>query len=317
MNKIALLAMLVPVFIAGCTAQIPGLTQITPTIVAGAGLTITEYSADQTQVYSNSTDRIMMTVDNLGGASVTDDKSLVMLIGSALSLSDTTGMYWRNPLETVYKHFGKTMTPADPVRDIPASTKSFSWTLTSPSLAAGQSQNYIFIGRTYYDYQTNVGGTVWIYSQAESDAARAAKRSLNKAAFSGTSGPVALIVKTSPDPVVLATGETTFTMTIKISNVGGGTLYRTGGVAYTSGAEDTTLITDELNKVSVSVTAPGFTIPSTCTGEQELVGGKDLTLTCDVTVITPPTTFEGFPITVTATYGYFSERTTSVTVTGR
>jgi len=242
---------------------------------------------------------------------------LVMLIGSALSLSDTTGMYWRNSAESIYKHFGKTMTPADPVRDIPASTKSFSWSLTSPTLAAGQSQNYIFIGRVYYDYQTNVGGIVWVYSQAESDAARAANRALNKATFSGTSGPVALTVKASPDPVILSPGETTFTMTIKVSNVGGGTLYRSGGVVYASGSESTTLTTDELNRVSISITAPGFTVPATCTGEQELVGGKDLTLTCDMTVNTPPTTFEGFPITVTATYGYFSERTTSVTVTGR
>jgi hypothetical protein len=56
---------------------------------------------------------------------------------------------------------------------------------------------------------------------------------------------------------------------------------------------------------------------SGCTGEQELVAGKDITLSCDVTITSPPTTFQGYPITVTATYGYNAERTATVTVSGR
>jgi len=321
MNKSILFATIAVLLVAGCTAggvQWP-FQQITTTAVGGAGMVITDFSVDPTSVYSNSNARIMMTVSNKGGAAVPDTNSLVYLTGSAISLSDTTGTYWHDTTgtESIYKHFGKTMNPEDPVRGTPADEKTISWSLTAPNVTKGTTRNDIFIGRVYYDYQTTVTGTVWVYSQSESDASRAAGRTLNKASLSSTSGPVALTAKTSPDPIVLATGENSFTITIKVSNVGSGALYRTGAVTYTAGSEDITLTTDELNKISIAINAPGMTVGSGCTGEQELVAGKDITLSCDVTIASPPTTFQGYPITITATYGYNVERTATVMVSGR
>jgi hypothetical protein len=318
MNKSILLTTLAVLLVAGCTGtgiQLP-FQQITMTAIGGAGMVISDFSADPTAAYGNSNVRVMMTVSNKGGAPVSDANSLVYLTGSALSLSDTTGVYWHNPAETIFKHFGKTMNPEDTVRGTPADEKTLTWSLTAPNVSRGQTRSDIFIGRVYYDYQTSVTGTVWVYSQSESDASRASGRTLNKATISATSGPVALTVKTSPDPIVLSTGENTFSMTMKVSNVGGGALYKVGAVTYTSGSEDITLTTDELNKVDIAVSAPGMTV-SGCTGEQELVAGKDITLSCDVTITSPPTTFQGYPITVTATYGYNAERTATVTVSGR
>jgi hypothetical protein len=320
MNKSILLATIAVLLVAGCTAPSGGQwpwQQITTTVVGGAGMVFSDFSADPTSVYSNSNARVMMTVSNKGGAPVADDKSLVFLTGSALKLDDTTGTYWHSSTETSqYKHFGKTMNPEDIVRGTPADEKTLTWSLTSPNVTKGSTRSDIFIGRVYYDYQTTVTGTVWVYSQSESDASRAAGRTLNKATFSSTSGPVALTAKASPDPIVLATGENTFTMTIKVGNVGGGALYKTGSVTYTTGSEDITLTTDELNKVDIAVDAPGMTV-SGCTGEQELVAGKDITLSCDVTITSPPTTFQGYPITIIAIYGYNTERTATVIVSGR
>jgi len=318
MNKSILLTTLAVILVAGCTGagiEFP-FQQITTTAIGGAGMVISDFSVDPTAAYGNSNARIMMTVSNKGGAPVADTTSLVYLTGSALSLGDTTGVFWHNSAEAIYKHFGKTMNPEDTVRGTPADEKTLTWSLTAPNVSKGQTRSDIFIGRVYYDYQTSVTGTVWVYSQSESDAARAAGRTLNKATLSATSGPVALTVKTSPDPIVLATGENTFTMTIRVSNVGGGALYKVGAVTYTAGSEDITLTTDELNKVDIAVSAPGITV-SGCTGEQELVAGRDITLSCDATITSPPTTFQGYPITVTATYGYNSERTATVTVSGR
>jgi len=313
MNKSILLTALAVLLVAGCAGVELPFQQITTTAIGGAGMVITDFSADPTTVNSNSNVRVMMTVSNKGGAPVPDTSSLVYLTGSAISLSDTTGTYWHSSTETSqFKHFGKTMNPEDTVRGTPADEKMITWSLTAPNATRSD----IFIGRVYYDYQTSVTGTVWVYSQSESDAARAAGRTLNKATLSATSGPVALTVKTSPDPVVLSTGENTFAMTIKVSNVGGGALYKVGAVTYTSGSEDITLTTDELNRVDIAVSAPGMTVAG-CTGEQELVAGKDITLSCDVTITSPPTTFQGYPVTVTATYGYNAERTASVTVQKR
>lgn len=319
MNKTILLATIAVLLVAGCTQQGGNVQwpfqQITTTAVGGAGLVISDFSADPTSVYSSSNARVMMTVMDKGGAAVPESKSVVFLTGSALKLDDTTGTYWHSSTETIYKHLGN-LNPEDPVRGTPAGEKTITWSLTAPNITKGTTRSDIFIGRVYYDYQTTVTGTVWVYSQAEADAARTASRSLNKGVFSSTSGPVALSARISPDPVVLATGESSYTLTIKVSNVGGGVLYKTGSVTYTS-PENIELTTDELNKLSISINAPGMTPSSGCSGEQELVGGKDITLSCDVTITSPPSTFQGYPITITADYGYNTERTASVTVQGR
>jgi hypothetical protein len=319
MNKTILLTTLAVLLVAGCTGQggvqLP-FQQITTTQVGGAGLVISDFSVDPTSLYGNSNARVMMTVSNKGGFSVPDGSSLVYLTGSAISMDDTTGVYWHNAAESIFKHFGKTLNPEDTVRGTPADEKTMTWSLTSPNVTRGQTRNDIFIGRVYYDYQTSVTGTVWVYSQSESDAAKASGRTLNKATLSSTAGPVAMIVKTSPDPVVLSTGENSFTVTIKLSNVGGGALYKAGAVNYAAGSEAIALTTDQLNKVDISASAPGITLTG-CTGEQELVSGRDITVSCDATIATVPATFQGFPITVTATYGYNTERTATVAVSGR
>jgi len=319
MNKSVLLATIAVLLVAGCTqtnGQWPW-QPVTTNLVSGTGMVISEFTIDPTSIYGNSNARIMITVSNKGGVSVTNDKSMIFLTGSALELADTSGVYWHKDGESVYKHFDKTMNPEDVVRETQADEKTITWTLTAPNISKGQTRPDIFIGRVYYDYQTIVSGTVWVYSQSEQEAAKAAGRELNKASLSSTTGPIALTVKVSPDPIISASSDNSFTMTIKISNVGGGALYKAGAVTYTAGSENVELTTDELNKVDIAITAPGMDIGTGCIGEQELVSGKDITLSCDLTISSPPATFKGYPITVAATYGYNTERTATVTVQGR
>jgi hypothetical protein len=209
------------------------------------------------------------------------------------------------------------MKPADTIRDIPADEKTFTWSYTSPNISKGQQTSYLFIGRTYYDYETTVSGNVWVYTQDEVDAERAAGKTLLQSTWSATSGPVALVVKATQDPVILYSSENTITLIIKVSNAGSGVLYQSGVINYgTTNPDDLKLTADQINRVTIGGNIAGNALPSTCTGTQELVGGKTITLTCDIT-ITAPATFQSFPITITADYGYFSERTTSVTVSGR
>jgi len=319
-NKIYLLATLAVVFVAGCAGvQIPSIFQTTTTFLGGTGMVMTDFIADPTEVYSNATGRVMMTVKNLGGALVDMDTALVMIAGSGVKETLADGLYWTGSGTTtsVYQHFTKDMKPEDTVRGTPADEKTFTWNLRAPEdISTGTTRTDVFIGRVYYDYTTTVTGNIWVYSQTESDAARAAGRELNKATFSSTSGPVALTLRSTPDPVVLATGENTFTMIMTVSNVGGGALYKTGSVTYTSGSEDVTLTTDELNRADVTITSPGLTITG-CSGEQELVGGKDLTLSCDVTISSPPTAFASYQVKFVADYGYNTERAATVVVSGR
>ena len=318
MKKAILLATLSVVFVAGCTQMdITNIIQTTNTVMGGTGLVITDFAADQLEVYGGQTDRIMMTVSNKGGYAVPEEEALVYLIGSIKLDGDET-MYWTGEDEEVIKSLEKTMDPADPVRDTPADEKTVSWSLTAPTVAKGDQIPYRFTGRVYSNYQTRITGNVWVYSESEADAARASGTTLNRATWSATAGPVAITARLSQDPVVLYEGDKQMTLIIKISNAGSGVIYDKDAITdySTAGPEDLKLTSDQIYKVYVSGNVAGVDLPDSCSGEQELVGGKDLTLACDIDVTAPPT-FEVVPITITAEYGYYSERSTEVVVSGR
>jgi len=321
MNKIALLIMLAIVLVAGC-AQVPLPWVTAPTtLMGGNGLVMTEFSSDTTEIYSNRSAKITMTVANKGGAVVPNLKALAVLQGSAIKDTLANNLYWsgRGTTTSVYLGMDKDMNPYDPVRDVPADEKTLNWYLTSPTgISVGTSRTDIFIGRLYYDYSTTVTGNIWVYSEAESDAAKAAGRSLNQNSFTSTSGPVALYVTARPTNVVVSSTDNTFTMQVKVSNIGGGTVYKQGAVGYNPSSPDLTIDAGtELNRVGIDITAPtGWSGYTDCEStDLELVKGE-ATLTCDVTVPVP-TTFESAQIKVVTDYGYWVERTASITVSGK
>ncbi len=321
MKKI-LISLLAIVLVAGCT--IPGLPNLGTTTIgtSGKGLEITTFTAEPTPVYSNARVRVTMEVENQGGTTVNRTKALSYLTGSNVDLGSSDDRYWRSSdysVDKEYKTFTRDMRAVDVVRGTSADTTRFTWSLTAPVIPAGQTRTDTFYGRTYCDYTTGVNGNVWVYTEGEADAAKAAGRSLNAASFTSTSGPVGLSVKVSPDPIIYysdTTGGETFSLYITVSNLASGTIYLTG-----KNYGSTPLIADtEYNQVMVNVDpASGLNITNSpdCTGQQELPAGKSTTLVCDFTVSAPPTTFQSYPITITADYGYFTERSATVTVQGK
>lgn len=310
MNFKILIPILAIVLVSGCT--IPGLENLSVGQTAGTagnGLEITSFTADPSTVFSGSSVRLIMEVENQGGTTVENDKDMVYLTGSNF---DSWG-------GTTYTHFDKTMKSSDVVRDIPADTKRFSWSVRAPTLTAGQTRTDTFIGRVYHDYQTSANGNVWVYSESEAEAARTSGRPLYTPSFTYTKGPVGLSVSVSPTPVILYSGEATFTLYIKLSNLATGTIYHTGSVTYATGSESVKIdpSQDQLNWVNVAVTGSDLTLGDGCTGDQELVAGKEATLVCEVTVNSAPDTFKSYALDVTVSYGYFTERTVSVTVQGK
>jgi hypothetical protein len=316
MKYALVLATMAVLLVAGCTQSVDNIFQ-TNTQLAGTGLVITDFSADQAEVYGGQTDRIMMTVSNNGGHSVPQGEALVFLTGSAVSLAGDSKMYWTGSSEALVKNLGKEMKPADTVRDTPADEKTVTWSLVAPNVSRGEQSSYLFIGRVYADYETKVAGNIWVYSETESDTAKSSGKSLNKATWSATSGPVVVNARLSQDPVVLYSGENKVTLIIKLSNAGSGVIYEKGAIDYaTTDPADLKLTSGQINRVTISGNVAGTALPAECADTFEMVGGKDLTIDCDVTV-TPPATFQGYPVSITADYGYYSERTASVTVSGR
>ncbi|MFQ6020596.1 MAG: hypothetical protein ACE5J4_01085 [Candidatus Aenigmatarchaeota archaeon] len=308
--KYILITLVAIVLVLGCIGG-----EEAPTPVEGKGLEIIEFAADQSEVYSGRSVRITMEVENQGGYKTENETSLVYLIGSNLNLDDTTGFSWNatSEDETLYKYFNKDMDPADPARDIPADRKRFSWRLNAPILPQGQSRTDDFIGRIYYEYKTTARGTVWVYSESEYEAARTSGKEIKKSTFTPTQGTISIEVSVSPDPPVLIEGEDTFTMSIKLSNIGGGTIYDRGAIDYETPYLGLTI--DDLNWVNVDVESNDLIVTG-CTGDQEMVGGRDTTLVCDVT-LTPPATVKGYSADITVSYGYYKDSTISVTALGR
>jgi len=308
-----LVSLLAIALISGCAGiSIPGV-DLTPGVgVGGNGLEITSFTAEPSSAFSGSSVRVTMEVENKGGTTVPNRGSLIYLTGASFS-------EWSGGASALYHTIDKEMKAEDVIRGVPPSTYRYSTTLSAPRLDAGQANNYVLIGRLYSDYQTNANGNIWVYSETEAEAARAAGRSLYTPSFTYTKGPVGLSVTVSPTPIILYEGENRFTVYIKISNLASGTIYAPDTIDYSG--TSVALNMDQINRVDVDVIpGAGLTIPDTdgCEGaDQELVAGKDLTMVCDVDVDTEVPTFQSFPFDVSVSYGYYTERTASVTVQGK
>lgn len=318
-----LISLLAVIAVAGCT--IPGIPGVTtqPIMGTGNGLEITSFTAEPDTLYSSSTVRIIMEVENKGETTVPTTSSIAYLTGSNIefSSSPSSNMVWH---DTSQYQTLKEMKSQDVVRGISGSTDRVTWTLTAPTISRGQTRVDSFIGRLYCDYKTTSQGSVWVYSESEAEAARTAGRTMEKSSFTSSKGPVGLDVSVQPDPVILYPGDTTFSINIKITNLATGTIYLPGNITYNTGTSGKALVSDALNKVKLNITMQSNKLSITtteCQGyqEQELVAGKPTTIICDfnITEDLSSLTFKSYPIAVSIDYGYFTERTASVTVQGK
>lgn len=319
-----LISLLAVIAVAGCTIpSIPGITGGGPLIGTGNGLEITSFTAQPDTLYSSSNVRIIMEIENKGETTVPADKSIAYLTGSNIefSSSPSSTMVWH---DTSQYQTLKEMKSQDVVRGITGTTDRVTWTLTAPSIPRGQTRADTFIGRVYCDYKTTAQGSVWVYTESEAEASRTAGRSLERSSFTTTKGPVGLSVSVQPDPVILYAGEKTFSISIKITNLATGTIYKPGNITYNTGSTGKALVSDALNKVRLNITMQSDKLSITTTecqgtNEQELVAGRPTTIICDfdITEDLSTLTFKSYPISVSIDYGYFTERTATVTVQGK
>jgi hypothetical protein len=308
MKSKILLSILSIALVAGCVGIDMG--GLTPAVGGGNGMEITSFTAEPSSVFSDASVRLMMEIENRGGTTVEAGDALIYVTGASFT-------EWNDGNSAIYVPIDKVMRAEDVVRGVAASTDRWSTSLSAPTLDAGQTSNYIFIGRLYSDYKTSANGNIWVYSETEAEASRAAGRTIYTPSFTYTKGPVGLSMSVSPTPVVVYDEDDTITVYIKVTNLASGTIYDPDA---SIGVGDVGLEMTDINIVNVVVEsdldfATGNSADS-CYGEQELVAGRDLTLICEFDV-DEPETFQSFPISVDVTYGYYTERTASVTVQGR
>jgi len=300
--KIAML-LLAAVLVAGCTGG-----PVT-TLTGGYGLEITDLSADPTSAYSTQSAKITATVENQGDATIAASDSALYLFGPLTE--------WGLP--TAGQTIDKQMRPDDPTRNITADKYTKRWSLTAPTLPRGQTRTDDFIVRVYYDYNTTSRGTIWAYSQSEATAAQEAGKTLQSSIFSDTRGPLSIAVSVSPDPPIVTDTERTFTVTVDISNVDGGTAYKQTAIDYSSdfNIDEST----ELNKFGYTITLPSKleAVAGSCdltNDDEELIGGT-ATIMCDVKYTPGIEALMSLPIGVSLNYGYYNDQTVSLTAIGR
>src|SRR3989338_6715430 len=306
MNK-SVLAIIGTLVLAGCVGQTSGTTGVT-----GTGLAITSFEPDVASQFDEKPVRILLDVENQGEATVGTETSQVYLNGPI----GTGALDWKLASEeTQGRIFKRDLNPANPTEERPAGTDSLKWTLTAPSLAAGQTRTDTFTARTYYDYRTEAVGTIPAYSEAESIAAREAKQELAKSSFVVSKGPLTLEIRVIPDPVVVTGDKEVITIDVKVSNSGGGTVYKAGAVTGDT-TKAPSLAASDLNQVKMKIDAGSLVLSGACDEEQELIAGKPTSLTCDYDIPKPDTS-KSYPIKVTLDYGYYIDASTQVEVVGR
>ena len=306
MNK-SVLAIIGTLVLAGCVGQTSGTTGVT-----GTGLAITSFEPDVASQFDEKPVRILLDVENQGESTVGMETSQVYLNGPI----GTGALDWKLASEeTQCRIFKRDLNPANPTEERPAGTDSLKWTLTAPSLAAGQTRTDSFTARTYYDYRTEAVGTIPAYSEAESIAAREAKQELAKSSFVVSKGPLTLEIRVIPDPVVVTDNKEVVTIDVKVTNSGGGTVYKAGAVTGDT-TKAPSLVASDLNKVKMKIDAGSLVLSGACDEEQELIAGKPTSLTCDYDIPKPDTS-KSYPIKVTLDYGYYIDASTQVEVVGR
>ena len=297
--KLSALIMFI-ILISSCV--IPTIFPPIEPILRGYALEITELEVIPPTAPSGSTVRVTMEIENLGDTTVYKNTAFGYFLGSGIGDQEVL--------------IDKDMEPANEMLGTQPTRETLTWNVKVPSLERGQMRIQTFIGRVYQYYVTKAHGNIWVYTESESKALESAGKSLQYSSFDYGNGPIGIGMSVSPSPVIIYENYKIFSLSIRLRKIGSGTIFDWGTVIKRK-ERFKNIKPDDLNIISVEISEPdGLDIGDECRGTQTLIPGRDITLTCDVKVDKKIKTFESFPIEISVQHGYFTEKTTSITVEG-
>lgn len=289
---------------------VSGCVQTTPSALAGTGLAITDFSSSAEEIEGKDRNvRVALEVENQGGSPTAN--ILACLVGSNFP-GETSEQMWKNE-SVICQKATRTLQAADFVNNIAGGAARFSWTLKSPWIPYPMTRQDEFTGRVFYEYATKASAIVWVYSEDE----------IKSAKQRGESVPTTLVVIKTAAPVDISLNtiqpvkseDGYFTLKITVSNVGGGTVFNHTNFAWNSAT--TPSLTDILNQVKLTYSYPSDLKPEACDSEIELKKGDTKTISCDFTLKKSVTAKQSYPVTVSASYGYYIDKTVSIKVVGK
>jgi len=299
-----LLALLILVLsVAGCT--VPGTSTVT-----GNGVVIEAFEPDFPQAFAKESIQFQIRVKNTG--SVDAEKVQAKLLG----LED-----WAKKTSTCQDTLDSTngiklLAPV-PEQGVSGESESCIWTYTAPETPQGLSVTYNPHVRLYYEYKSNTVKSITFASQQELRNIESSGKALPAETVSSTNSPVSITIVTK-GPIRFwtegGTGSVTFPLEIKIDNVGGGVV---------CSSVDDCKNGRNWNKLKLTIKKSKGLESEDCKDyfngkEIELWRGQSNTIVCRVTVSELSTVGAVQRLVeAEANYGYFIDRSTSVTVNWR
>ncbi len=303
---------LIPVFavmlISGCVAG--------PTGGLGAGLAITDWKPDLTDVYSGDAIRLQLRLQNQG--EVKAENVVAELAGIDTTEWGTFGGFLD------YQDVAAMMLPYDQATDTPGEVRTVEWRLEAPYLAKGTDFSYTPIVKVSYDYSTSAQKPITLVDVDELRKIKQQGKTLSGKTTAYSAGPLAVeirtgnYVKTSDD---FGMQYDIFPVYIKITN----TQWQQGGTVTGDGSYGTYFGTGDY-PVQMAITPPsgtnfrytGYAGSSDCSSlvNLDLWQGKDAEITCEFEVTNPPAYQQEGLIEIDLNYRFQTDARTSVKVTG-
>jgi hypothetical protein len=300
-KELMLLSVLSVVFLAGCTSSSEG--------PSGTGVIITSFAPDVQEIDAGSSVTFTAVVKNVGGKSASDLKALIFGLSNEWTGSDLT---------TGAVKSSSSLASADPISGLPGEEESFDWTVAFPADKGKNADvTYDASVRIFYGYKTDADVLLRF---VESSYLRT-NPNVQKGVITAdsSSGPLVITAaaRTPSVGATAATGRVQF----EIQNAGAGRV--TDGVTATvSDAEPTTL--DVIDKIEVTGAKSCAGKDDTTDGapgdgkinliDTRLAAGKSKVISCDVDV-SGIGNFKDISLKLTASYTYFVDSATQVTVT--
>ncbi|MFH1623210.1 MAG: hypothetical protein ABIA12_01685, partial [Candidatus Aenigmatarchaeota archaeon] len=298
------------VFLSGCIGQ-------TPVQTGGKGLKISSFAPDFSEVRSGERVTISAMIDNIGEYDATG-------VSAQLFGLNIGGTEWALSGQTQQTQTVSKIRKSDATLGLPGESHQFDWSVTSPK-DLRVDNTYTANLRVYYKYGTVSNSLVRLmtYDYLKSLSAEQfeeAKASTGVSQSTSSAGPLSVSLNVGSRPLVVYENGDTFSVQMEIKNADVGNAFGIGA-AYPGYPKTATLSSDDLHAVHVEISTNldincANTLGAAKSGAVKLTRGETKTLFCTITV--PSKNDLGntrdYTVTVTLTYGYYVDSSTTVKV---
>lgn len=312
-NLFVLFGIILVLAVSGCVGGGGG-----GTTSAGGSVAITGFAADETAVEGNQKVTLTLEVKNQGDSQATSVRAQLLNLDLRCPVAgpncEATDSQWgliSGQSDTTISQLMKVTASGEEVIG-----KQYTWRVQAPKLPANMKQTYDATSRVSYAYSTDTTRLIRVVSKEEYDRLKQAGQLPPVHTTVSSNGPIGIEVA-AKEPITIEDTKETFNLVITLKNLASGTVYA-----------DNIASKDDRNKLWVMLVLPPG-IRTSGVGEvecqrlvsapkgylAELIKGS-FTLQCEFETDSPVASIDK-EVRLKAQYGYFSDSTVKIAVTGK